>query len=228
MKNRFVLFSLGVFVLYFTSGCATIMSGTTQPVTFKSSPDGVTVTVNGEAVGNTPAILVLKRQSNQVVDFTKDGYTKQTMKLDTTMNGWVLANVIFCFSCVLSTTTDFASGAAYSYAPNSYFVTLVQEGVTETPSDIKKRKVKSFIMVNYSSIVTDLSKMSKRKNPRGSRSSKYLKALIAMLEIPEPDRQQARDKIKTISSSTQDVLIFADKVVNAFIPSDSHKESEEN
>jgi PEGA domain len=226
MKKKLVLFALGVFALWFTSGCATMMSGSTQPVTFKSSPDGVTVTVNGEGLGKTPTILDLKRKSGSVVEFYKEGYAKQTIKLDTRMNGWVLANAIFCFSCVLSTTTDYSTGAAYEYSPNKYFVTLVREGVKETPSDIKRREVRSFIMGNYSSIATDLSRMpveserstSKGRNSRGPDSSEYLNTLITMLEIPEPDRQQARDKIKTISSGTKDVFIFAEEIVNSFIP----------
>lgn len=226
MKKRQILFFLGVTSLCFTSGCATMMSGSTQPVTFKSSPDDVTVTVNGQALGKTPTILTLKRKSDNVVEFVKEGYTKQTLKMNTKMNGWVLANAIFCFSCVFSTTTDYSTGAAYEYSPDSYFVSLVPEGVTETPSDIKKREVKSFIVGNYSSIITELSRMSgksgqsksKRSKSRPPSSSEHLNTLFSMLEIPEPDRQLARDKIKTISSGTKDVLIFADEVVNAFIP----------
>lgn len=224
MKKSLALFFFGILALSFTSGCASMMSGTTQPITFKSSPNDVTVTVNGQALGKTPTIVTIKRKQDSVVEFSKEGYTKQTMKMNTKMNGWVLANAIFCLSCVFSTTTDYSSGAAYEYAPNSYFITLVPEGVTETPSDIKKRKTKSFIMGNYSSIITALNKTSdssgvskSSRTPKRSNSNQYLKTLFTLLEIPESDRKSARDKIKVISSETKDPLVFADNVVSSFI-----------
>ncbi|NOY84234.1 MAG: hypothetical protein GXO96_05330 [Nitrospirae bacterium] len=226
MKKRLSLFFFGVILLTFTSGCATMMSGSTQPVTFKSSPNDVTVSIDGIALGKTPNILVIKRKKGSVLEFTKDGYTKQTLKMDTKMNGWLLANAIFCLSCVFSTTTDYSSGAAYEYAPNIYFVSLVPEGVTETPSDIKKRKVKSFIVGNYNNIVSSLnktspdsgvSKSSKRPGTQRTGPSEHLKTLFVMLEIPEAERESARSKIKNISSDTKEVLSFADKVINAFV-----------
>ena len=223
MNKRLVLFFLGIIALCFTSGCATMFSGSTQPVTFNSLPDGASLTVSGQVLGKTPATIVLKRKSSQVVEFVKEGYTKQTIKLETAFNPWVLANVIFCMSCLFSTTTDYSTGAAYEYSPNNYFITLVPEGVTMTPSDSKKSKVKSFIVGNYSSIVTELSSTTSSdslplsRQLEQSNSSEYLNALFTLLEIPESDRQLARDKIKTISDGTKDVLIFADEVVNAFI-----------
>jgi hypothetical protein len=225
MKKRVILSFLGIVVLCFTSGCATMFSGSTQPVTFNSDPDGVSVTVAGQALGKTPTTIVLERKSDLVVDFVKEGYTKQTIKMNTRFNPWVLANVIFCLSCVLSTTTDYATGAAYEYSPNNYFITMVPEGVTETPIDIKKREVKSFIIGNYGSIVTELNRDSGgpvgpgggHRGPEEFSSSEYTKTLFTMLEIPEADREGARDKIKDISDGTKDALIFADQVIKAFI-----------
>jgi len=218
MQIKPVWLSLGVFVLCFSSGCATLIDGSTQLVTFKSLPEGVTVTVNGKTLGETPIVLDLERQSESVVEFYKEGYTKHSLQMETRMNGLVFVNLIWCFSCVLSTTTDYASGAAYQYDPNKYFVILVPEGVTETPSDTKKRKVKSFIMANHIGIVTELSKVSDEYTP--DEYDEYLYSLIAMLEIPESDGPQAVYKIKTISSGAKDSLIFADEVIKAFMPSD--------
>lgn len=209
MKTKLRLLFFGVVAVCFIGACASIMSGSEQSVTFTSDPEGATVTVNGNVVGKTPATIVLRREKKPIVEFTLEGYSKRTIPLDTRMNGWVLVNGIWCMSCVFSTTTDYQSGAAYEYSPNKYFVTLLPEGVTETPSDIKKRKVKSFIVGNYSSIIKPLSSESA--------SSKYLNTLLTMLEIPKHDRKQARDKIKTISLRTSDAIMFADEVVNAFI-----------
>lgn len=219
MKKRVILSVLGIVMLCFTSSCATMFSGSTQPVTFNSDPDGVSVTVSGQALGKTPATIVLDRKSDLVIDFVKEGYAKQTIKLNTRFNAWVLANVIFCLSCVLSTTTDYATGAAYEYSPNNYFITMVPEGVAESPIDIKKRDLKSFLVSNYGSIVAELNRGpgGDHQGSEESFSSEYTKTLFTMLEIPEPDREEARDKIKIISDGTKDALIFADQVIDAFI-----------
>ncbi len=207
MKKELMLLILGIIALCFMSGCASMFSGSSEPVTFNSSPDGATVTVNGQVLGKTPTTITLKRKKDQFVEFDKEGYTKQKMQIATSFNPWVLANVLWCFACPLSTTTDFVTGAAYEYSPNHYYVTLVPVGSVPTAAETKKNNVKNFIIGNYSSIINELNSMS----------GEYLKTLYSMLEIPEPDRQQAYEKIKSISSSTKDTLTFADDVVNAFI-----------
>ncbi len=225
MKSNMGLCLLLVILIGFTGGCASMISGSTQPVTFKSSPDDVAVSINGEALGKTPTILVLKRQKDNVVEFSKAGFQKQTLKMETKMNGWVLANIIFCFSCLFSTTTDYSTGAAYEYAPDQYFVSLVPEGVVETPTDIKKRKAKTYIIGNYSRIISALAKtqddtrVSKSKRPgiNQSGSSEYLKTLFEMLDIPETNQKTARNTIKKISDETKDVIAFADKVIDVFV-----------
>jgi hypothetical protein len=224
MKKELLLFILGIIALCFTSGCASMFSGSSEPVTFNSSPDGATVTVSGEVLGKTPTTITLKRKSGQVVEFDKEGYTKQKMQMTTSFNPWVLANVLWCFACPLSTTTDYVSGAAHEYSPNHYYVTLVPVGSVPTAAETKKTKVKDFIVSNYSSIMQELSTTSGTNIQNApitlapsTPSSEYLKTLYTMLEIPEPDRKQAYEKIKSISSNTKDALKFADDVVNAFI-----------
>ncbi len=235
MKKEPLLLILGIIALFFTSGCATMFSGTSEPVTFNSTPDGATVTVGGLTMGKTPTTIFLKRKSDQVVEFDKEGYTKQKMQMTTSFNGVVLVNVLWCFACPLSTTTDYASGAAYEYSPNNYYVTLVPAGYTPTAAETKKNTAKNFIVGNYSSIMRELSSLStttggnvpsttsatniqSTPSTPSTTSGEYLKTLYTMLEIPEPDRQRANEKIKAISSTTTDVLKFADEVVNAFVP----------
>lgn len=223
---RLYWFVLGISVVYIASGCASMISGTTQPVTFKSMPDGAKVSINGNPAGTTPTELVLKRKPGEVVEFYKEGYAPEVFTLDTRMNGWIFGNAIFCLACVLSTTTDYASGAAYEYSPNKYFLILAPAGVTESPSDTKKRKVKSFIIGNYDSIMSEISRMpdeSKSSSSKGRRSkqanpTEYLNSLIALLEIPEPDKDEARFKIRSISIETTDGLKFSDDIVEEFLP----------
>jgi len=212
MKRELLLLVLGLIALSFMSGCASIFTGSTQPITFNSEPDGATVKIDGVVYGKTPATVPLKGKKDATAEFSKEGYKTQSMPITQDFNMWVLANVIWCFACPLSTTTDYMTGAAYEYSPNKYFVTLVPTGsalsTAPTGTNSKKTEVKAFMVGNYGNIMNELS----------SASGEYLKTLYAMLEIPEPDRQKAFNKIKTIADGTKDAVKFADDVIAAFIP----------
>jgi len=62
------------FILALIGGCATIVSGTTQEVSFQSNPEGAKVTVSGRVIGKTPVTLQLKREKGQSLAFEKEGY----------------------------------------------------------------------------------------------------------------------------------------------------------
>jgi uncharacterized protein YceK len=221
MEKRLILLSF--LSLLFIGGCATMISGTDQPVTFDSMPQGATVIVDGKNIGKTPLIVDIPRKSKSAVEFTLDGYTSQTVDLKSGFNPWVLLNGIWCMSCVFSTTTDYASGAAYQYAPDKYFIALISEDHSETPIEIQIGKVKTFIVGNYSNLIGELSKISEKKKKKKSEDSlsfEYIDTLLDLLEIEKPEQEQAIKKIKTISESENDILRFADEVINTFIKQD--------
>jgi hypothetical protein len=69
--------------------------------------------------------------------FKKDGYSTQTMALDTSYDAIALLNVFWDLS-----TTDLITGNAYEYAPNTYFARLrkkeaSQENATPAPKNSK-------------------------------------------------------------------------------------------
>ena len=68
--------------------CASIMHGTSQEMTFQSSPEEVTVTVGGRILGKTPITSRLDKKADQSVVFSKDGYKPVTMALTTTLDSW--------------------------------------------------------------------------------------------------------------------------------------------
>jgi len=221
MKVKFLVLMLGAAVMSITSGCATIISGTSEPVTINSSPEGATITQNGIILGKTPTTISLNREANPVLELSKEGYQKQSVPLNTSFNPWVLTNVIWCMSCVLSTTTDYATGAAWQYAPNHYYSILFLEGTTPSPSDVKKNNAKAYIINNYINIMKALNSGSWRNRTSDSekttqQTDEYLEALSVLLEIPEKEKPEALNKIKSISESANDILKFAEDVVKAF------------
>ena len=129
-------------------GCATMISGTTQEMSFQSSPDDVVVTLirtvkvptqvsagkstqytsheETRILGKTPVMLQLdKTEESQSVVFSKEGYKPITMKLATTLDGWFWGNIVI--GGVLGSATDSMSGAAHEYATSQFFVTLNPE-----------------------------------------------------------------------------------------------------
>ena len=104
------------------SGCATIVSGTDQEVTFNSEPEGATVSVTGKVLGKTPVTIRLDKEKNQILTFEKEGYKTYTTQMSTTMDGWFWGNIVI--GGFFGSTTDGASGAINEYSPDQYFVTL--------------------------------------------------------------------------------------------------------
>jgi hypothetical protein len=119
MKKILLLSAVGISLAL---GSATLISGTTQSVSFNSEPEGATVLIDGVKKCQTPCTLSLKRGSSESVTFKKDGYKTQILPLESSYNGVALLSVFWDFS-----TTDVISGAASEYSPNQYFVELKEE-----------------------------------------------------------------------------------------------------
>ena len=119
MKKILLLSAVGVSLVL---GSATLISGTTQSVSFNSEPEGATVFIDGAKKCQTPCTLSLKRGSNESVTFKKNGYKSQILPLESSYNGVALLSIFWDFS-----TTDLISGAASEYSPNQYFVELKEE-----------------------------------------------------------------------------------------------------
>jgi hypothetical protein len=126
-----------------SSGCASIVSGTDQKLTFNSEPEEATVTVSGRVLGKTPLTVPVDRGSNQSITFEKEGYKTYTAQLSTTTNPWFFGNIVL--GGLLGSTTDGVSGAIHEFSPDQYFVTLKPD----TPSGIstsKPRQIKEIII----------------------------------------------------------------------------------
>ncbi|EMP56291.1 hypothetical protein MSNKSG1_10468 [Marinobacter santoriniensis NKSG1] len=130
-------------VALLSSGCASIVSGTDQKLTFNSEPEEATVTVSGRVLGKTPLTVPVDRGSNQFITFEKEGYKTYTAQLSTTTNPWFFGNIVL--GGLLGSTTDGVSGAIHEFSPDQYFVTLKPD----TPSGIstsKPRQIKEIII----------------------------------------------------------------------------------
>jgi hypothetical protein len=100
-----------------TTACATIMQGSQQPVAVSSTPAGAAITVDGKAMGTTPATLLLARKESHVVSLLLDGYLPYNMTLEKKTSGWVWGNIVF--GGVVGVVVDASTGAMYRLTPGN-------------------------------------------------------------------------------------------------------------
>jgi hypothetical protein len=191
----------GILSLFLIQACASIIKGKSQMMTFKSEPEGATVTVNGRVIGKTPITTSLEKDTGKSVTVEKEGYKTQTMELTTTIEGWFWGNILL--GGLIGSTTDGISGAVHQYSPNQYMFNLapVDESVDTSKSDAKM-----YIVVNYDNILKELN------TTKGT----YISTLFDLLNVPENNQEDAVKKIKELSESHGDIPTFAEKVVSHF------------
>ncbi len=97
---------VAIMLMFAMSGCASIISGSTDKVTFNSTPNGANFQIkdeNGKSVhhGTTPSTVSLDRGDGFFdgqtydVDFSSDGYVSSYQTVDSSLNGWYFGNLIF-------------------------------------------------------------------------------------------------------------------------------------
>ena len=118
MKKIIMRLSI-VSVLIILTGCATIISGTKQSITFESSPSGASVYLDGERVGVTPFTDKLKKNKYSSFRIELDGYETVSRSLGTDVDLVALLSIFWDLG-----TTDLATGSAWKYDKNSYYIEL--------------------------------------------------------------------------------------------------------
>lgn len=119
--KKIVLSFLALSALFLT-GCATVVSGTNQTLTFNSDVDDVQVYVDGALIGKTPVSASFKKNKVQSVLFKKDGYESVTREVTKSYDPIALLSLFWDFS-----TTDLVTGAAFEYTPNAIYVEMPEK-----------------------------------------------------------------------------------------------------
>lgn len=195
------------------TGCASIVKGRYQEVSFQSMPDEVTVIIDGRTMGKTPLTTNLLKNSGQIVVFEKDGYKPLTMSLEKRMSGWFWGNLVF--GGVLGSTTDATTGAINEYSPSQYMITLQPVASNQITSAVQKPQVdriKEFIIVGYTNIRTDLN----------SGSGQYLNSLLQLLKVEVNKRKEVTARLKGLADTYPNVLEFAEQVSEITVKESSY------
>ncbi len=99
------------------TGCATMLSGTSQKIPVASTPIGAEVIVNGKSVGKTPLVIELKRKDPATITLQAEGYKSHTTILQRKRSGWFW--LIPTIYGIPSLIVDVVTGAAYVLEPKT-------------------------------------------------------------------------------------------------------------
>ncbi len=208
MNKTFKQMALMLFVSIVVSGCATIMEGKQQSVTFNSIPSGADVYLNGKHLGKTPLnITIDKPKENGNLKFSKDGYKTLEMTVNKKMSSWLLGNIIF--GGTFGTTTDYASGALYEYDPHSIQVTLEAEGMSRADKTrfMTENKLRRYILTNFSELSVDLA----------NKNGEFLSGLFAQIHVDDANAAQTvadlQSRLTTVGNAPQ----FSTYVINTYL-----------
>jgi PEGA domain len=109
-------------LILFTSGCATIVKGTTQKVPVASDPSNADVFVDGNLVGQTPTTVVLKRKNDHLVMVQKVGFAPKSVAVVKNVGGAVWGNILA--GGLIGWGVDAADGSQYNLIPSTVSVKL--------------------------------------------------------------------------------------------------------
>jgi hypothetical protein len=151
-------------------------------------------------IGTTPFAGVVPKSKGTLM-VQKPGYRAQTIALSTSLEPIFWGNIIT--GGTIGSLTDFASGAAYQYAPASYQVELRPEG--QAQSDFERHvAARKFAMIYLDQIASDL----------GRGSGEHLDALLSILNGGVDHRAVDAIAIRgALAASGADPVRFGNEVV---------------
>lgn len=130
MKKTLLTLSLLAGLAPVLTGCATIMDGSKQKISFSSNPSNAVVTVDGRIIGKTPMTEDLSTKDIHTVKMNIDGYHPYEMTLTKKTNSWVWGNIIF--GGFLGLGIDAITGGLYKLTPEQVSADLKVKGLSST------------------------------------------------------------------------------------------------
>lgn len=102
----------------FSTGCATMVRGTTQTISINTDPSGATATLSDGRSCSTPCTLEAKRKETIQISLEKEGCNSTSTAMVPTLAG---------AGAILGGMVDYGTGAVYDLQPNPLFVKLTCE-----------------------------------------------------------------------------------------------------
>ena len=105
-----------VFLLFFSSSCATLFRGASENITFSSDPEGAEIFIDGFSEGKTPATIIVDKSVDGVVRYQKKGYETKEFKLKRKFDNIAFLN----FFGLIGWAVDYVTGALYEIPTTNY------------------------------------------------------------------------------------------------------------
>ena len=197
--KRVVLSALAIAAIV-SAGCATIVKGKRQTITINSNVEGAEVFLDSVRLGTTP-FVGLAPKNKEMLRVSKAGYQTANIALSKTLEPMFWGNIII--GGTLGSITDFATGAAYTYAPASYQVEL--RAASQSDADFEAQvKLRGFAMIFIDEISRDL----------GRGSGDHLAALLSLLNAGQSHRVDAEQVRTALTASRGDQVRFGREIMD--------------
>lgn len=163
-------------------GCATILTGTSDELTFAANVPGVRLSIDGKDSGQLPLTVEVSRSfiGSQTfkAKFEAPGYETQEFRLERLFNGVALLDIT---SPVTSGGIDVLTGSLMKFSPVDYHVQMLAKGQSVQSTQFQRSAaLYRFALTNFQGLRTDLA--------RGG--GEYLTAFTSLLG--NGDRDAAR------------------------------------
>lgn len=201
---------LALIPLLLASGCASMMSGRHQAVSFKSLPDGADVIVDGEKLGTTPVVAQVRRGKQKVAILRKAGYVDDQFKLETKWNYWMLGNLIFLQLTPFVSTTERKNGTNVEYSPDHYYSVLEPADSPNLPfpAQARRTRIARFIAVCHQTLARDLA----------AGEGEHLDALWQIAGTPREQRDDLLVKLREALRRSPQLPAFAEAAGRILVP----------
>ncbi len=122
MKIKSII-SLTYILIFYLTGCATILNTTTEDVELITSPANAKITIDGKKFGNSPQAVNIERGINHTIKFELDGFDPYETQLTRKISFWFWGNVLN--GLLPGMVIDFLTGSMYNLIPDNLSVELL-------------------------------------------------------------------------------------------------------
>ncbi|WP_435418674.1 hypothetical protein WAB17_03650 [Parerythrobacter aurantius] len=124
--NKQALAALAAVAAFATSGCATVLNGTSTDYSTESRPEGADVKFTNGASCTTPCELEFKRKDDLRADITKEGFKPTYVLIQSKLGGSAFGNILLGGG--VGAIVDGSNGASNRLYPRPLIVQLAPVG----------------------------------------------------------------------------------------------------